>query len=119
MQARGYIVRHCPVGTDLVDWMSSTLSDDVAAIYVNTPHNPTGSVLPAASLALIDRAGMHGARVIVDAVYEISSLTASAATCRASPTASMSPFSIRSARISAPPACGSAGSSRPPRTSPS
>ena len=49
MQARGYIVRHCPVGTDLVDWMSSTLSDDVAAIYVNTPHNPTGSVLPAAS----------------------------------------------------------------------
>ncbi|MFG0228958.1 aminotransferase class I/II-fold pyridoxal phosphate-dependent enzyme [Achromobacter sp. AONIH1] len=71
MQARGYIVRHCPVGTDLVDWMSSTLSDDVAAIYVNTPHNPTGSVLPAASLqALIDRAGMHGARVIVDAVYE-------------------------------------------------
>ena len=43
--------------------MSSTLSDDVAAIYVNTPHNPTGSVLPAASLqALIDRAGMRRTR---------------------------------------------------------
>ena len=105
MQARGYIVRHCPVGTDLVDWMSSTLSDDVAAIYVNTPHNPTGSVLPAASCRRSSTAPACTAHASSSTrCMRISSLTASAATCRASPTASMSPFSIRSARISAPPA---------------
>lgn len=56
MQARGYIVRHCPVGTDLVDWMSSTLSDDVAAIYVNT------LIIPPARSCRPPPAGAHRPR---------------------------------------------------------
>ena len=118
MQARGYIVRHCPVGTDLVDWMSSTLSDDVAAIYVNTLIIP-----PARSCRPPPRrsstAPAYDARVIVDAVYEDFVFDGQCCHLPRQPDCEHVAVLNSVSRISAPPACGSAGSSRPSRTSPS
>lgn len=71
MTAHGFDVVHPPEDADMVGWMCETLSDEVAAIYVNTPHNPTGLVLPEDVLRqLIARAETVGAKVIIDAVYE-------------------------------------------------
>ena len=84
------------------------------------PHNPTGSVLPAASLqALIDRAGMHGARVIVDAVYEDFVFDGQCCHLPRQPDCEHVAVLNSVSKNFGAPACGSAGSSRPPRTSPS
>ncbi|MBN8610487.1 MAG: pyridoxal phosphate-dependent aminotransferase [Deltaproteobacteria bacterium] len=51
--------------------LESFVTPKTAAIYVNTPHNPTGSMLSAAHLdAIANVAERHGLWVIADEVYE-------------------------------------------------
>ncbi|GAA6143182.1 hypothetical protein NBRC116584_30000 [Hydrogenophaga sp. 5NK40-0174] len=51
--------------------MAENLSNDVAAIYLNTPHNPTGCAVPKDDiLSLAALAERYRLELIVDAVYE-------------------------------------------------
>jgi len=54
-----------------LDALRDAVSDRTRLILVNTPHNPTGSVLPRETLALvIELAERHGATIVTDEVYE-------------------------------------------------
>jgi N-succinyldiaminopimelate aminotransferase len=51
--------------------LEAAVSKDTAAIYVNTPHNPTGAMLPARALEAIGRvAARHDLWLFCDEVYE-------------------------------------------------
>jgi aspartate/methionine/tyrosine aminotransferase len=53
-----------------VDEVAACLDDRTAVVIVNTPHNPTGSVVGAERLAqLRDVVADHGAQFVVDEVY--------------------------------------------------
>ena len=53
-----------------VDELASRLDDRTAVVIVNTPHNPTGSVVAAELLAQLgDLVASHGAQLVVDEVY--------------------------------------------------
>ena len=53
-----------------VDELAARLDDRTAVVIVNTPHNPTGSVVGAELLAqLRDVVANHGAQLVVDEVY--------------------------------------------------
>jgi aspartate/methionine/tyrosine aminotransferase len=53
-----------------VDELASRLDDRTAMVIVNTPHNPTGSVIGAELLTqLRDLVANHGAQLVVDEVY--------------------------------------------------
>ena len=54
-----------------LDAVRDAISDRTRLILVNTPHNPTGSVLPRETLELIIAlAERHGATIVTDEVYE-------------------------------------------------
>ena len=58
-------------GFDPVAAIAAAITPRTAAIYVNSPHNPTGGVLPDAALRGIGRlAAQHDLWVIADEVYE-------------------------------------------------
>jgi len=51
--------------------LRAAFSDRTRAVLVNTPHNPTGRVLPAEVLAtVVELATQHDAAIITDEVYE-------------------------------------------------
>lgn len=53
------------------DELRQTISDRTRIILINNPHNPTGAVLPRATLALIvELAHKHDAIIVSDEVYE-------------------------------------------------
>ena len=53
-----------------VDELASCLDDRTAVVIVNTPHNPTGSVVGAELLTQVrDLVARHGAQLVVDEVY--------------------------------------------------
>jgi N-succinyldiaminopimelate aminotransferase len=59
--------------------IESAVTERTTAIYVNSPHNPTGVVLDAATIELIGRvAKKHGLWVITDEAYEELWFTAKA-----------------------------------------
>lgn len=52
------------------DEVSSLIGDDTACVVLNTPHNPSGVLIPeAVSRRIIERAARHGATVIADEHY--------------------------------------------------
>lgn len=54
-----------------LDRLRETVTDRTRAILVNTPHNPTGSVLDRETLtAIVELAERHDAVIITDSVYE-------------------------------------------------
>ncbi|WP_165063726.1 aminotransferase class I/II-fold pyridoxal phosphate-dependent enzyme [Marisediminicola senii] len=54
-----------------LDELVDAVTDRTRVILVNTPHNPTGSVLPAETLQLIvELAHRHDAIIVTDEVYE-------------------------------------------------
>ncbi|MBT5456797.1 MAG: pyridoxal phosphate-dependent aminotransferase [Rhodospirillaceae bacterium] len=54
-----------------VDAIAKLITDRTKAIMINTPGNPTGAIMPAATLqAIADLARQHGLYVISDEVYE-------------------------------------------------
>jgi N-succinyldiaminopimelate aminotransferase len=58
-------------GFDPVDAIERALTERTCAIYLNTPHNPTGRLLPSHVLAGIAQlAERHGLWIISDDVYE-------------------------------------------------
>ena len=53
------------------DALKAAVRDDTAMIIINTPHNPTGTILSPAELATVaDAAHSSGAFVLADEVYE-------------------------------------------------
>lgn len=53
------------------DEMVAAITDRTAVILLNSPHNPTGAMLPRATLAaVIDAATRHDAVIVADEVYE-------------------------------------------------
>ena len=94
------------------DELAAAVSDRTRIILVNSPHNPTGAVLDAETLALIVRlAERHDAIIVTDEVYEHLTFgvphTSRSRRCPAP--ASARSRSRRAARRSAPPAGRSAG----------
>ncbi len=58
-------------GFDVEDVLSRALTSRTAAIYINTPNNPTGRMLSEAQTAAIARfAEAHGLWILADDVYE-------------------------------------------------
>jgi N-succinyldiaminopimelate aminotransferase len=54
-----------------IEALQAAVTDRTRAIIVNTPHNPTGTMLSREELsAILDAATAHGAYVITDEVYE-------------------------------------------------
>ncbi|SEH75648.1 MULTISPECIES: pyridoxal phosphate-dependent aminotransferase [unclassified Leifsonia] len=54
-----------------LDRLRETVTDRTRVILVNTPHNPTGSVLDRATLtAIVELAERHDAVIVTDSVYE-------------------------------------------------
>src|SRR5260370_15141276 len=54
-----------------LDELRATVNDRTRVILVNSPHNPTGSVLPLEALELIvELAHTHDAIIVTDEVYE-------------------------------------------------
>ncbi len=54
-----------------LDQLRAAVSDRTRIILVNTPHNPTGAMLPRATLELIvELAHKHDALIVTDEVYE-------------------------------------------------
>lgn len=54
-----------------VETVAAHLSPKTAALYINTPNNPTGQVMPRSWVeALVDWAARHGLWVISDEVYD-------------------------------------------------
>jgi N-succinyldiaminopimelate aminotransferase len=61
--------------------LEARVTEHTAAIYVNTPHNPTGRVLPAAVLAAIGRvAARHALWILADETYDQLAFDAAAPT---------------------------------------
>jgi N-succinyldiaminopimelate aminotransferase len=57
--------------TDLVDALSEVCGDRAAAVYVNSPNNPTGRVLPAPWIeALVEWARSRDLWIVTDEIYE-------------------------------------------------
>lgn len=77
-QSRGCVAVEVPFftrlaepGFDPEDALERAVTPRTAALYVNTPHNPTGSVLSAEVLAAVARvAARHDLWVIADEAYE-------------------------------------------------
>lgn len=78
VRARGATVVEVPLftrlsepGFDPVAAIAAAVTPRTAAIYINTPHNPTGAVLPEAALRGIGRiAAEHDLWLVSDEVYE-------------------------------------------------
>ncbi|MFT3877383.1 MAG: aminotransferase class I/II-fold pyridoxal phosphate-dependent enzyme [Propioniciclava sp.] len=51
--------------------LAAAITDRTAVVLLNTPHNPTGAMLPDATIELVlERAERHDALVVADEVYE-------------------------------------------------
>jgi N-succinyldiaminopimelate aminotransferase len=62
---------HPPAFQPDLDALTEAVTDRTRLIIVNTPHNPTGTVLPRETLTLIiELAERHGATIVTDEVYE-------------------------------------------------
>ena len=71
MEAHGYKVVYLPDYCQLANVANSLLSEDVAAIYLNTPNNPTGRVISSLEmLEFLSLAAANNISLIIDAVYE-------------------------------------------------
>jgi aspartate aminotransferase len=76
MLAAGAVPVPCPLHERLswrydLDELASKISPRTRAIYVNSPHNPTGGVLTRADLeAIAALAGKHGIWIMSDEAYE-------------------------------------------------
>jgi N-succinyldiaminopimelate aminotransferase len=58
-------------GADFGELIARAITPRTAAVYVSTPNNPDGAMLPAAQLASIARvAAHHGLWILADEVYE-------------------------------------------------
>jgi aspartate aminotransferase len=56
---------------DMIQVLDGPLEGATVAVYVNTPHNPTGSVLDQALVdALVTRVGQRNVALVVDSVYD-------------------------------------------------
>lgn len=65
------LVGEATSATEAVERFEAKRSERTVAVYWNTPHNPTGRVLPRAWLtALVDWAASHGLWILADDVYE-------------------------------------------------
>lgn len=71
MERYGYEICYLAGRNSFIEQLSENITDDVAAIYVNTPNNPTGYILDQQEMnALVELAQRHDIKLIIDAVYE-------------------------------------------------
>ena len=71
IEAHGFSVAYFQIDHSSAEAAASLMSSDVAAIYLNSPNNPTGNIIQAIEmLEFLNLARDWDAHLIIDAVYE-------------------------------------------------